>query len=128
METQAAKTITDADYADGIALLANAPTQAETLQHSLERDAAGIGLYVNTHKTECMCFNQTGNISTQNGSCLKLVDKFTYYMDANETDGEEAWRQLHKNAASNVEQVLEATPHKAAAIRPLTNHHENYQS
>ena len=29
---------------------------------------------------------------------------------------------------SNIEQVLEATPHKAAAIRPPTTHHENYQS
>ena len=25
-----------------------------------------------------MCFNQSGNISTQNGSSPKLVDKFTY--------------------------------------------------
>ena len=47
-------------------------------------------------------------------------------MDANETDGEKAWRQLHKNAASNIEQVLEATPHKEAAVRPPTTHHENY--
>ena len=31
-----AKTITDADYADDIAILANAPTQAETVLHSLE--------------------------------------------------------------------------------------------
>ena len=37
-----AKTITDADYADGIALLTNTPNQAETLRHSLERAAAGI--------------------------------------------------------------------------------------
>ena len=43
-------------------------------------------------------------------------------------DGEKAWRQLHKNAASNIEQVLEATPHKAAAIRPPTTHQENYPS
>ena len=35
-----------------------------------------------------------------------------------------AWRQLHKNAASNIEQVLEAAPHKAAAVRPPTTHHE----
>ena len=40
--------------------------------------------------------------------------------------GEKAWRQLHKNAASNIEQVLEAAPHKAAAVRPPTSHHENY--
>ena len=44
------------------------------------------------------------------------------------TDGEKAWRQLRKNAASKIEQVLEATPHKAAAIWPLTTHHENYQN
>ena len=30
------------------------------------------------------------------------------------------------NAASNIEQVLEAAPHKAAAVRPPTTHHENY--
>ena len=73
-----AKTITDADYADDIAILANTPDQAETLLHSLERAAAGIGLHVNAHKTEYMCFNQIGDISTLDGSSLKLVDKFTY--------------------------------------------------
>ena len=49
-------------------------------------------------------------------------------MDAKETAGEEAGRQLHKNAASNIEQVMEATPRKAAAIRPPTTNHENYES
>ena len=49
---------------------AKTPVQAETLQHSLERAAA--------NKTEYMCFNQIGDISTQNGSSLKLVDKFNY--------------------------------------------------
>ena len=72
-----AKTITDADYADDIALLANTPNQAETLLHSLERAAAGIGLHVNAHKTEYMCYNQTGDISTLDGTSMKLVDKFT---------------------------------------------------
>ena len=52
-----AKTITDANYADDIAILANAPAQAETLLHRLEWAAAGIGLHVNTHKMEYMCFN-----------------------------------------------------------------------
>ena len=52
-----AKTITDADYDDDIALLANAPAQAETLLHSMEQAAAGIGLHVNAHNTEYMCFN-----------------------------------------------------------------------
>ena len=73
-----AKTITDADYADDIAILANTPNQAETLLYSLERAAEGIGLYVNAHKTEYMCFYETGVISTLDGTSLKLVDKFTY--------------------------------------------------
>ena len=62
------KTITDADYADDIALLANTHTQAETLVHSLERAAGTIGLHVNADKTEYMCINQRGDISTLNGS------------------------------------------------------------
>ena len=37
-------------------------------------------------------------------------------------------RQLHKNAASNIEQVLEAAPHKSPIIRPPTSHHKNYPS
>ena len=47
-----AQRITDEDYADDIVLLANTPAQAETLLHSLERAAAGIGLHVNSDKTE----------------------------------------------------------------------------
>ena len=73
-----AKIITDADYDDDIEILANIPNQAETLRYSLERAAAGIGLYVNAHKTEYMCYNQTGDISTLDRTPLKLVDKFTY--------------------------------------------------
>ena len=123
-----------------------------------------------------MSFNQTGDISTLNGSSLKLVDKFTYQgnsVSSTETDidtqlaiawtaidsltvicksdltdkikrnlfhaavvsillfgcttwtltksiEKKAWRLLHKNAASNIEQVLEAAPHKVAALRPPT--------
>ena len=55
-----------------------APAQAKTLLYSLEQATAGIGLHVDAHKTEYMCFNQTGDISTLDGSSLKLVDKFTY--------------------------------------------------
>ena len=61
-----------------IYIMANALAETETLLHSVERAAAGIGHHVNAHKTEYMCFNQTGDISTQGGSSLKLVDKFTY--------------------------------------------------
>ena len=73
-----AKTITHADDADDIAILANTPNQTETLLLSLEQAATRIGLHVNAHKTEYMCLNQTGDISTLEGTSLKLVDKFTY--------------------------------------------------
>ena len=59
-----AKTITNADYADEIAILVNTPNQAETLLHSLERAATGISLHVNAHKMEYMCYNKTGDITT----------------------------------------------------------------
>ena len=72
------QTITDADYADTIALLANTPAQAETLLHGLERAATGIGLHVNADKTEYVCFNQRGIISTLKGGPLRQVVKFTY--------------------------------------------------
>ena len=84
-----AQTITDADFADDTTLMPNAHTQAETLQHNLERADAGIGLQVNADKTEYMCFNQRGDVSTLNGSSLKLVDKFTYLgssVSSTETD------------------------------------------
>ena len=156
-----AQTITDADHADDIALLENAPAHAETLLYSLEWAAAGIGLHVNAHKTEYMCFNQTGDVSTQNSSSLKLVDKFAYRgssVSTTETDINtllekaltaidrllivwksdltdkikrsffQAWLQLHKNAASNIDQVLEAALNKVAAVRPLNTHKENYQN
>ena len=68
-----AKTITDADYADDIALLANTPNKAETLLHSLERAAAGIWFHGNAHKTEYMCFNQPGDISTLDGTSGRQI-------------------------------------------------------
>ena len=51
-----------------------------------------------------------------------------HYLDANKTTGEEARRQLHKNVASNIEQVLAATPNKTPTIRPSASHRENYPS
>ena len=59
-----AQTVTDADYADDLALLADTPAQAESLLHSLEEAAKNIGLYVNSDKTEFMNFKKRGDIST----------------------------------------------------------------
>ena len=51
-----------------------------------------------------------------------------HYLDANKSAGEEARRQLHKNVASNIEQVLAATLHKTPTIRPPTSQLSKYQS
>ena len=50
-----------------------------------------------------------------------------HHVDANKTYGEEAWRQLHENAASNIK-VPETAPHKTATVQPPTTRHENYES
>ena len=47
------RTITDANYADDIVVLAK--------------------------MSESMCFNQRGHVSTLNGRFLKLVDKFSFH-------------------------------------------------
>ena len=63
-----AKPITDVNYVEDIALRGNAPTQAESLVHSLKQAAEGIGLHVNLNKTEYMYFNREGAITTLNGN------------------------------------------------------------
>ena len=55
--------MTDADYADNVALIANTPTQAESQLHWLEQAVRSIGLYVNVNKTEYMSFKRKGNIT-----------------------------------------------------------------
>ena len=47
-----------------------------------------------------------------------------HYVDSNKTAGKEARQQLHKNAASNHEQVLAATPHKTPTVRPPASFHK----
>ena len=59
---------------------------------------------------------------------ILLPNTLCNYMDANKTAGEEARRQLHQNAASNLEQVLAATPHKTPTVQPPASYHENYSS
>ena len=72
-----AKTITDADYADDIVILANMPNQPKhycivwnELPQALD--------FMSRHTKLNVCFNQAGDISTLEGTSLKLVDKFTY--------------------------------------------------
>ena len=61
------ETITDANYLDDLALLANTLVQAESLLNSHEHAARDIDLYVNSDKANIICFKQGGIISTLNG-------------------------------------------------------------
>ena len=45
-----------------------------------------------------------------------------HQMDTENMYREKAWRQLHKNATSYVEQILEVTSYKITAIQPPTTH------
>ena len=72
------ETITNADYADDLALLIITTTLTKSLLHSLEKAARGIGLYVNSDKTESMCFILDSTISTLDDKSLKLVGKFKF--------------------------------------------------
>ena len=78
-KSRSRRNLTDADYADNIALLINTPAQADSQLHSLEEiTGTGKGLHVNGDKMENVCLNQPGDISTQNGGSLKCIDKFTF--------------------------------------------------
>ena len=57
--------MTDADYEDDLALLANIPTQAE--------------LNVNIDKTEFMSFEKDGAMSSLSTKSLRLLDQLTEF-------------------------------------------------
>ena len=62
----------------GVVGVGTHPTKPKHYCIVCKRAAAGIGLLVNAHKMEYMCYNHTGDISTLDGTSLKLVDKLTY--------------------------------------------------
>ena len=53
----------DADYTDNLAFLTNKTVQAESQLHSLKRAAGSIDFYMNSNKTELLCFKQEGVIT-----------------------------------------------------------------
>ena len=60
------------DIPHKLMLCSNSPAQAESLLHSIEKAASGIGLHVNADKTDYMYFKQKREISTLNGGSQKL--------------------------------------------------------
>ena len=73
-----AETITDADYADDIALMTDTISDATYLLHHIEKTAKEIGLYINANKTEFISYNQEGIIHSLEGKNIKSVQDFTY--------------------------------------------------
>ena len=55
-----------------------------------------------------------------NGRVNSII--WMYHMDADLVYREKDRRELDKNDTSYIEQFLEATPHKTAAVRPPNSH------
>ena len=76
--------LTDADFADDIALISNSIENAQTLLNSLESAANCVGLYLNDAKTEYMNYTKSNNsidnmiIKTVKGYILKRVNDYKY--------------------------------------------------
>ena len=72
--------ITDADFADDIALLSDSLTNAQELLTALESASNCTGLYLNETKTECMPINTRNNIQikTLSNNILKCVEDYKY--------------------------------------------------
>ena len=98
-----AETITDADYADDLALFADSIEDATQLLHSLEKASGDVGLYVNAKKTEFIPYNVEGSIKTIKGDPVKQVNSFIYLgSEAADTESDvnirigKAWAALNK--------------------------------
>ena len=70
--------ITDADYADDLAVLADVLKDATCLPHSIEWTGKEIGFYLNADKTEFIWFNQDASegMRSLNGEKIKQVEDF----------------------------------------------------
>ena len=73
-----AEMLTDANFADDLALLSDKIGNAEKLLNILETAAASVGLYMNTTKTKFIAVNTEGTITAQNGCDLEQVNDFNY--------------------------------------------------
>ena len=73
--------MTDADYADDLAIISNNDKNAETIFHKIEKIAEKIGLKINTNKTEYMSINQDKNTrktKSLKDENIKEVEDFKY--------------------------------------------------
>ena len=87
-----AEFLTDADFADDIALISHSLEHTQDLLQSLEQTSNGVGLYLNKTKTKCMnrCLSNNNNpVKTLNGTSLKQVEDYKYlgsYISSSDKD------------------------------------------
>eukprot|EP00794_Sanderia_malayensis_P000848 gene848-143_t len=73
-----ATTITDADFADDIALLSDCKEKATILLHRVEEAAKKIGLHINVSKTEYISIKEHGQILSSSGDPISKSEDFQY--------------------------------------------------
>lgn len=121
--------ITDLDFADDLALVAETIQNLEDLLHSLETSASQVGLYCNEGKTEFI--SSSGNILpliSLNGVNIKLVKDFKYlgsHINSSEDDFKIrkglAWKacnKLNKIWHSNLSNTLKLHTFKSL-VEPI---------
>lgn len=69
--------LTDLDYADDLAIIADKVQNAEDFLHALEEVAACVGLHYNETKTEFISTTPNTSVSTFSGKILKHIKDCT---------------------------------------------------
>jgi len=121
--------LTDLDFADDLALVAESIQNLEDLLHSLETSASQVGLYCNEGKTEFI--SSSGNVlplTSLNGINIKLVKDFKYlgsHINSSENDFKIrkglAWKacnKLNKIWQSNFSNILKLQTFKSL-VQPI---------
>ena len=72
--------VTDADYADDLAILSNYLSEGTILLHQLEKAASEVGLNINTSKTKFLCYHQyhSSTIKSLQNENIIVVKDFNY--------------------------------------------------
>ena len=115
--------ITDMDFADDIALLANCLKDAEELLQLVESNALKVGLGMNAKKTKAMIYNEPPSIiKTLDGSDLEIVTDFKYlgaWIASSESDlnirKAQAWK-----ACNSMDNIWKSSLLRSLKIRLFT--------
>ena len=103
-----AEKVTDADFADDLALLSNTIDEAHQMLTSLEEAAGAVGLIMNESKTNYMSINlaseeQHATLTSSSGNTIGKVEDFVYlgsWVGSSEHDftvrKAKAWASCHK--------------------------------